>query len=93
MNVHRIVASVSAVALVATVALAQRGYVTRRDEARVHLKSDNYHYSSKTVRNRGVRLVRQRSNSPCVRGRSWGADRNKIWVNRGCEADFAYVKR
>ena len=37
---------------------------------------------------RGVRLVRQRSGSPCNLGATWGYDRNGIWVDRGCRADF-----
>jgi hypothetical protein len=37
---------------------------------------------------RGVRLVRQRSDSDCIYGRTWGTTRNSIWVDRGCRADF-----
>lgn len=37
---------------------------------------------------RGVRLVRQTSNSACVQGRSWGYDRGGVWVNGGCRAVF-----
>jgi hypothetical protein len=37
----------------------------------------------------GVRMVNQRSGSPCVQGRTWGYDRRGIWVDRGCRADFA----
>ena len=92
MNIHRIVAAVSATALVATVALAQGRY-DRRGEVRIHVKSTDYRRSQKDARNRGVRLVRQTSKSPCVQGRSWGYDRNRIWVDRGCEGDFAYVPR
>jgi len=36
----------------------------------------------------GVRLVKQRSGSPCTQGRTWGYDSNGIWVDRGCRADF-----
>ncbi len=36
----------------------------------------------------GVRLARQRSDSPCVAGRTWGFDRRGIWVDRGCRAEF-----
>ena len=36
----------------------------------------------------GVQMVRQRSGSPCVQGQTWGWDRNGIWVDRGCRADF-----
>jgi hypothetical protein len=37
----------------------------------------------------GVRMVNQRSGSPCVQGRTWGFDGRGIWVDRGCRADFA----
>ena len=37
----------------------------------------------------GVQLVRQVSKSPCVRGSSWGYDRNGVWVSNGCRAEFA----
>ncbi len=35
-----------------------------------------------------VRLIRQRSGSPCIQGRTWGRDRSGVWVDRGCRADF-----
>ncbi len=35
-----------------------------------------------------VRLIRQRSKSPCIQGRTWGVGRNGLWVDRGCSADF-----
>lgn len=37
-----------------------------------------------------VELVERISNASCTQGSSWGHDRNSIWVNRGCEARFAY---
>ena len=36
----------------------------------------------------GVQLVNQRSNSACVFNRTWGFDARRIWVDRGCRADF-----
>jgi hypothetical protein len=36
----------------------------------------------------GVRLVNQRSGSPCIQNQTWGFNRNQIWVDRGCRADF-----
>ena len=36
-----------------------------------------------------VTLVRQRSETPCRQGYSWGFDRRGVWVDRGCRADFA----
>jgi hypothetical protein len=38
---------------------------------------------------RDVRLVRQISGSPCVRGDTWGLDNRGLWVDRGCRAEFA----
>ncbi|HLH03564.1 MAG TPA: DUF3011 domain-containing protein [Bryobacteraceae bacterium] len=35
-----------------------------------------------------VRMVHQRSGSPCEEGRSWGTDDRGIWVDHGCRADF-----
>lgn len=37
----------------------------------------------------GVQLSRQLSSSSCIQGRSWGYDRNGIWVSEGCRAEFA----
>ncbi|MBB3227571.1 hypothetical protein FHW69_002194 [Luteibacter sp. Sphag1AF] len=34
-------------------------------------------------------VVRQESDTRCVRGQTWGFDRNGIWVDRGCRAQFA----
>ncbi len=36
-----------------------------------------------------VRLQRQRSESPCTEGYSWGSDGRVIWVDHGCRADFS----
>jgi hypothetical protein len=37
---------------------------------------------------RGVRLIRQRSDTDCVYGRTWGYDERGIWVEHGCQGDF-----
>jgi hypothetical protein len=36
-----------------------------------------------------VEIYKQQSSSSCVYGRSWGSERNRIWVSHGCRADFA----
>ena len=36
----------------------------------------------------GVQLMRQRSESDCIYGSTWGYDDRGIWVDRGCRADF-----
>jgi Protein of unknown function (DUF3011) len=35
-----------------------------------------------------VYLSRQLSKQSCVEGRTWGQDRDRIWVNGGCRAEF-----
>lgn len=63
---------------------------------------DNYGYNGTVVRCESrdgglercsayggeIELVRQFSNSPCVRGRTWGSDSRGIWVSGGCRAEF-----
>lgn len=36
----------------------------------------------------GVQLVRQRGQTICSQGETWGYDTHGIWVNRGCGGDF-----
>ena len=36
----------------------------------------------------GVQLTRQLSKAGCYEGKTWGYDRNGIWVTRGCRARF-----
>jgi hypothetical protein len=36
----------------------------------------------------GVEMVKQRSESSCQQGYSWGYDDREIWVDHGCRADF-----
>jgi Protein of unknown function (DUF3011) len=40
----------------------------------------------------GVQLLKQRSDSSCRQGYSWGYDRRGIWVDHGCRADFQVVR-
>jgi len=43
--------------------------------------------------NRGVRLVQQLSRAPCVEDRTWGHDRQGVWVEKGCRAVFDLIDR
>lgn len=47
----------------------------------------NRHYCSADTRG-GVRMVEQKSKSPCQQGYSWGSDNRGIWVDHGCRAEF-----
>src|SRR5262249_29195637 len=57
---------------------------------RVYCASDDYyrHFCSISAYG-GVALIRQRSESACIYGRTWGVVGGNIWVDRGCRADFA----
>jgi Protein of unknown function (DUF3011) len=50
------------------------------------------HYCDANTRG-GVRLLQQRSDSPCREGETWGFDERGIWVDRGCRADFSVGRR
>lgn len=60
------------------------GYATVRCESR----DGRRQFCPMDTRN-GVRLERELSSSPCIRGESWGSDRNGVWVSRGCRGEFA----
>lgn len=40
-----------------------------------------------------VRLVRQLSRSACVEGRTWGRERDGVWVEQGCRGEFEVATR
>ncbi|HWW61994.1 MAG TPA: DUF3011 domain-containing protein [Thermoanaerobaculia bacterium] len=35
-----------------------------------------------------VQLSQQLSRDECIKGETWGVERNVVWVDRGCRADF-----
>lgn len=57
----------------------------------IECRSDENRYRRCSVNTENrVEMLRQLSNSSCVRGRSWGYDRSSIWVDNGCQARFGY---
>lgn len=42
---------------------------------------------------RDASLVRQLSDSSCVRGRTWGVERGAVWVDQGCAGRFVEAGR
>ena len=62
--------------------------------ALIYCPSDYMNRQSCPVDTRdGVFIIRQRSEADCVFKRTWGYDRDRIWVDRGCRADFEIVDR
>jgi hypothetical protein len=72
--------------------LAAQSGTTDRNGRQLTCASDDggRHYCAADTRY-GVRMLNQRSGSPCRQGYSWGYDRRGIWVDRGCRADFVVM--
>jgi hypothetical protein len=51
------------------------------NNTRKHCRTDTRH---------GITLVRQLSDNTCVRDRTWGVDRDGVWVTGGCRAEFTW---
>ena len=47
-----------------------------------------YEFCAVPARVYSVDLVRQKSNTACVIGRTWGWREDGVWVNNGCQAEF-----
>ncbi|WP_107669609.1 DUF3011 domain-containing protein [Cyanothece sp. BG0011] len=65
-------------------------------EARQTISCESFKYRYQFCRANtrgGVRLTRQLSNTRCVEGDTWGYDRDGIWVDRGCAAEFSVRDR
>jgi hypothetical protein len=57
-------------------------------------ESREYGYNfCRTGRIRTAQIVDQISQAPCIQGRTWGVDRDGIWVDNGCEAEFRVITR
>jgi hypothetical protein len=65
------------------------GYDSNRSGYNIYCASDDGRRNECPTDTRGgVSMIRQRSGSPCAYGSTWGYNRNGIWVDRGCRADF-----
>ncbi|MDR2710624.1 MAG: DUF3011 domain-containing protein [Burkholderiales bacterium] len=81
-------------AAIAAPSLAQaqpRGAPPSKSQATVvRCESDNGRYRECRIPGSArVQLVRQLSSSACVENRSWGVKKDRLWVDRGCRAEFA----
>lgn len=68
---------------------ARLGDYGRSNTQMIRCESRDFRYRSCQTRvDQRVRIVRQISDTQCVQGRNWGFDRNRIWVDKGCAAEF-----
>ncbi len=73
------------------IALAVPALPAEAWRGRIVCESRNRNFNECRVRtDNNVRLVRQLSRDECRRNRSWGFDSNRIWVDRGCRAEFEF---
>jgi hypothetical protein len=60
----------------------------------VHCESSGYRYNfCATGPIRDAQLVEQTSRAQCIRGSTWGTQRDGIWVDNGCEGRFRVTRR
>ncbi|MBN9502372.1 MAG: hypothetical protein BGO01_12995 [Armatimonadetes bacterium 55-13] len=55
---------------------------------RVKLESSGSRETRRMSNIKSVRMVRQISSKPCKQFITWGYDKNKLWVDKGCRAYF-----
>ena len=60
---------------------------------RIRCESNDGKFNRCQVPWRDAELVAQESRDACIRGRSWGLDREGLWVDRGCRGQFAEAFR
>ena len=59
----------------------------------VRLESWNFKYTKKDMSGvTNMTVKQQHSDAACVLGKSFGFDGSKIWVDKGCRADFYVTK-
>ena len=68
------------------------GYGSTAGMFRCESTSNRTRYCNVDTRS-GVQIVRQLSRDPCIEGRSWGMSRDRVWVTRGCRAEFSVGDR
>ena len=73
--------SSSPVVKTTTVAVAPSLLCESKNNGREHCRTDT---------SNGITLLRQISDNPCVRDRTWGVDRDGIWVTEGCRGEFGF---
>jgi len=81
-------APVRIVALLVCAALLAPPVARAEETVRCESNSGRYQYCRAWTDNR-VRLTRQLSSTHCRMHDNWGYDRNGVWVDRGCRAEFS----
>lgn len=59
----------------------------------IRCESTDGHFNRCAVPWNDAELARQESKGACIRGQSWGVDRQGLWVDRGCRGQFVEARR
>lgn len=86
----RAVIKIAAASLIGFAALMGISTLPANAGRTVTCSSDGDQYNECQADFRSAVIVRQKSDSPCIRNRTWGYDRGSgtIWVDGGCRAVF-----
>jgi len=84
MNMHRIH---FLAALAGLLMLGSGGTASAQNTVTCESRNGQYQSCSANTSG-GVTLSRQLSSQGCWQGDTWGYDRNRVWVTRGCRAEF-----
>ncbi|TCI07437.1 DUF3011 domain-containing protein [Dyella soli] len=79
--------------MVAGLLLSAAPVARAQDRDVVRCGSEDGRFSRCQVPWRDAELIRQESDSACVRGQTWGVDRGGLWVDRGCRGQFVEMER
>ncbi len=75
-------------ALIGAGALLLGAHAAQAETIRCESRDNRFVYCNLPVRGH-VEVYKQNSSNPCTYGRSWGSERNRVWVSNGCRAEFA----
>jgi hypothetical protein len=89
MNTLRKVLFYAAITVIASFALTAVTPTAHAQGGGTYCASNDNRYARCQVSWRDAILVQQSSKAACIRGQTWGFDRNGIWVNGGCRGQFA----
>ena len=71
--------------------LACAGVALAQDTIRCE-SNDGHRRICEVGPNREIRFARQASESRCDPGKTYGIERERVWVDRGCRADFQVMR-
>lgn len=85
----RLMLCVVGVAIAARLADARAAPIDKESRVRCESREGRWNQCALPPGNGDVVILRQLSRNACIRNQSWGVDDARLWVARGCRAEFA----